>query len=269
MAPVTVAANGVFMTARDGVELRDQEQDRLIRAIESALEVSREDEFHAWIRGPLRVLLPHESVMCIEIDKQGGINQLACLHHTLLDATTTELLGNPEYGLAVRLINTFGGNRRQSCMVTADSLRALLDPYGALCDRGMLHNAVIHRTTLLTGPTYFIVLINVAADQAQRCRHLFKLLSSHLKMALSRTIAALEPKTLALLTGRELEILRWMAEGKSNREISAILDISAITLKNHVSKIYRKLDVQNRKDAVARGLAPQSPRADRQSGAAE
>lgn len=59
----------------------------------------------------------------------------------------------------------------------------------------------------------------------------------------------------APLTERELEILRWMGEGRSNREISAILDISAITLKNHVTKIYRKLDVQNRADAVARGLA--------------
>jgi DNA-binding CsgD family transcriptional regulator len=111
---------------------------------------------------------------------------------------------------------------------------------------------VIHRVTLLSGSTFHIVLINVAADQAGRCRHLFKLLSSHLKMALSRSIAAPPSQTTPPLTERELEILRWMGTGKSNREISALLDISAITLKNHVSKIYRKLDVQNRADAVAK-----------------
>jgi DNA-binding CsgD family transcriptional regulator len=207
MAPRTAVANETFMTVRGGVQLREHEQDRLLRAIESAIEVRREDQFHAWMRGPLRMLLPHESVMCVEL---------------LLDG---------------------------------EALQELLHPDSALCVRGQLHNAVIHRITLLSGSTFHVVLINVAADQAERCRHLFKLLSSHLKMALSRAFVAPESKVAAPLTERELEILRWMGEGRSNREISAILDISAITLKNHVTKIYRKLDVQNRAAAVARGLA--------------
>jgi transcriptional regulator EpsA len=255
MAPCTAVANETFMTVRGGFLLREHEQDRLVRAIESAIEVRREDQFHAWMRGPLRMLLPHDSVMCIELDKQGGINQLVCLHHTLLDAGTTELLGDPDFGLAVRLVGRHGGNRRQTCLIDVEGLRDLLHPDSALCERGQLRNAVVHRITLLSGSTFHVVLINIAADQAERYRHLFKLLSSHLKMALSQSIAAPESKVAAPLTERELEILRWMGEGRSNREISAILDISAITLKNHVSKIYRKLDVQNRADAVAQGLA--------------
>jgi transcriptional regulator EpsA len=258
MAPRTAVANEAFMTVRGGVQLREHEQDRLLRAIESAIEVRREDQFHAWMRGPFRMLLPHESVMCVELDRQGGINQLVCLHHNLLDAGTTELLGDPDFGLAVRLVGRHGGNRRQSCLLDGEALHELLHPDSALCERGLLHNAVIHRITLLSGSTFHVVLINVAADQAGRCRHLFKLLSSHLKMALSRALVAPESKVAAPLTEREMEILHWMADGKSNREISAVLDISAITLKNHVSKIYRKLDVQNRADAVARGLAAQT-----------
>jgi DNA-binding CsgD family transcriptional regulator len=224
MAPRTAVANEAFMTVRGGVQLREHEQDRLLRAIESAIEVRREDQFHAWMRGPFRMLLPHESVMCVELDRQGGINQLVCLHHNLLDAGTTELLGDPDFGLAVRLVGRHGGNRRQSCLLDGEALHELLHPDSALCERGLLHNAVIHRITLLSGSTFHVILINVAAP----------------------------------LTEREMEILHWMADGKSNREISAVLDISAITLKNHVSKIYRKLDVQNRADAVARGLAAQT-----------
>jgi len=58
-----------------------------------------------------------------------------------------------------------------------------------------------------------------------------------------------------LLTLREQEILKWIHLGKSNIEIGAILGISPLTVKNHVQKILRKLNVQNRAQAVGRGLA--------------
>jgi LuxR family maltose regulon positive regulatory protein len=55
-----------------------------------------------------------------------------------------------------------------------------------------------------------------------------------------------------ILTTRELEILRGMAEGMSNKEIGQRLFISAGTVKAHSAAIYRKLDVENRTEAIAR-----------------
>jgi LuxR family transcriptional regulator, maltose regulon positive regulatory protein len=55
-----------------------------------------------------------------------------------------------------------------------------------------------------------------------------------------------------LLTARELDILRGMAEGLSNKEIGQKLFISAGTVKAHSAAIYRKLDVANRTGAIAR-----------------
>lgn len=258
MTSSAAAANESQMSVRSGTVLREHEQDRLIRAIEAAIEVRREDQFHAWLRGPFRMLLPHESAACIELDPHGGANQLVSLHHHLVDAVMMEFLDNPEHGLAVRLARAYRGNRRQSCTVDAAALGALVADGGGPGDRGQLHNAVIHRIKLLSGQVYCFVLVNVAKDHVDRCRQMFRLLSSHLKMALSCAIAGHEPEPAAALTARELEVLRWMGEGKSNREISAILDISALTLKNHVTKLYRKLDVQSREEAVARGLASQA-----------
>jgi LuxR family maltose regulon positive regulatory protein len=54
------------------------------------------------------------------------------------------------------------------------------------------------------------------------------------------------------LTARELDILRGMAEGLSNKEIGQKLFISAGTVKAHSAAIYRKLDVANRTGAIAR-----------------
>lgn len=66
------------------------------------------------------------------------------------------------------------------------------------------------------------------------------------------------PKYLAVseLSARELEILNWVRIGKSNAEIGLILNISIHTVKNHIQKILKKLDVRNRMQAaVTTGVA--------------
>jgi transcriptional regulator EpsA len=58
-----------------------------------------------------------------------------------------------------------------------------------------------------------------------------------------------------LVTVREREVLEWIYRGKSNIEVGMILGISPLTVKNHVQKILRKLDVLNRTQAVGKALA--------------
>lgn len=255
MAPGLAVANDAQVAAHGGSVLGQQEQDRLIRALESAVEVSRQDQFHAWLRGPFRMLLPHQSVACLELDEDGGAHQVVCLHHDLLHPASIELIGNPEHGLALRLACRYRDERRQSCLVDAGALRAMLPRDSQMCGRGLLHNAAIHRIELLSGATFRVILFNLVEDRGDCFRHLFRLLSAHLTMALARGISPHQRRPAAPLSERELELLRLIGDGKSNHEISALLDISALTLKNHVSILYRKLDVQSRDEAVLRGLA--------------
>jgi DNA-binding NarL/FixJ family response regulator len=55
------------------------------------------------------------------------------------------------------------------------------------------------------------------------------------------------------LSIREREILRGIAEGKTNAEIAVAMSLSQHTVKQHASKIFRKLGVHNRTEAVRRG----------------
>jgi LuxR family maltose regulon positive regulatory protein len=54
------------------------------------------------------------------------------------------------------------------------------------------------------------------------------------------------------LSQRELEVLRLIAQGLSNREISGRLFLALNTVKGHNQKIYSKLQVQSRTEAIAR-----------------
>jgi len=57
--------------------------------------------------------------------------------------------------------------------------------------------------------------------------------------------------TLAKLTAREREVLGWIAQGKRNREIGAIMSISPRTVQKHVQSILAKLCVETRGAAAA------------------
>lgn len=61
-------------------------------------------------------------------------------------------------------------------------------------------------------------------------------------------------KPLHILTKRECQVLQLLAEGNSNRSISESLYISEKTVKNHVSNILQKLNVNDRTQAVVMAI---------------
>lgn len=69
-------------------------------------------------------------------------------------------------------------------------------------------------------------------------------------------MTAKEERLISLgLTRREAEVLRWIAEGKSNHDIGMILGASTRTICKHVEHIFSKLGVENRTAAAAVALA--------------
>jgi DNA-binding NarL/FixJ family response regulator len=60
-----------------------------------------------------------------------------------------------------------------------------------------------------------------------------------------------------VLTQRQLELLRLVAEGRTNSQIARRLDISEGTVRKHLENIYQRLDVTSRTAAVLRAFPPQ------------
>jgi len=69
-----------------------------------------------------------------------------------------------------------------------------------------------------------------------------------------RDVKSLDALKSVGLSDRESQVLRWVAQGKTNPEIAMILGLSARTVQTHLDHIYRKLDVQNRAAAAVKAM---------------
>ena len=235
------------------VNLSEMDRDHLVHAVESATKIHRQGDFRTWIRREFHALLPHESMVCVEIDDSGDAHLVECLDHKKADSDCADLYLSLVFGLSLGLLRSLPPKSPLSCLMDAGAITALRDERSQSTENGNweIRNALIHRIEFLSGARYYLVLFNTPPDQAPRSQHLLKLLSSHLKMSLSWNISQRERIKQTPLTIRELEILQQIREGKSNREISEHLGINPLTLKTHIAKIYRKLNVQTRAAAAS------------------
>jgi DNA-binding CsgD family transcriptional regulator len=77
---------------------------------------------------------------------------------------------------------------------------------------------------------------------------------SYCDLAQGRRTVVSNPARPALyaLTDREREVLEWVARGKTNADIGAILGISTRTVQKHLENVFAKLAVETRTAAVSR-----------------
>lgn len=93
-----------------------------------------------------------------------------------------------------------------------------------------------HRDRALVSPTVAAEMMSRLAELAQTPSHLRE--------------AQLKVENVALLTPREREVLALVAEAYINRQIAERLTIAPGTVKNHVHRILRKLEAQDREEAA-------------------
>lgn len=85
---------------------------------------------------------------------------------------------------------------------------------------------------------------------------LFGYLVASLSHPKSREVTDCQGKPL--LTTREQQVLHLLADGLSNSELAEVLKLSEHTVKNHLFRIYEKLGVSNRMEAVLYALTPRA-----------
>jgi len=252
----------------DLIQLSPQEMDNLLYAIDGSLKVNRRFQFFLWSQGGLQSLIPHETMICAWGDIDGMRFKYEVFTRLILDDGFVAGLADPIDGLLPRLIDAWRRKERQICAYEAnqeDGEDALSPRLRTELARLGIERIVVHGAREMKGSTgsFFVFLNgNGAPSFSTRDAYLMELLMPHLHMTVHRLVddgdGAPLPTALlidAVLSGREAQVLKWVREGKTNQEIAQILDISPLTVKNHVQKILRKLKVTNRAQAVAKGIA--------------
>jgi DNA-binding CsgD family transcriptional regulator len=201
------------------VILSRQEQEYLLRAVESGLRVASMRQFFLWTQGQLQTLLPHQVMVALHFAPSGALRRLAMLE-----------LGEDSGALA---------------------------GFGPALREAGIDSVLVHGTGQLADGASVFLLFGLPMRPGPRHAYFLELLLAHLHLALLR-LPAPEAGGAGLpsrpLSARETEIVGWLREGKSNEEMAQILGISALTVKNHLQRIYRLLGVGNRAHALARCL---------------
>lgn len=243
--------------------LAPAERAHLMRALEAACSIQHRGELFLWAQGPLHALLPHGVLVCMLLDAQQGVRYHDCLHAVPLDEATARELGDPRQGVLARIAQDLRQSGPGTLVLSPDEAAAhpLVDAVRSLG----LGGGLLHSTGRMPDSDGFMVLmLGMAGEPSAHQVLLLQALLPQLHMGFLRSLvfsapghatAGAEPTDDLGLTERQLEILHWVKLGKTNHETALILSVSELTVKNHLQRAFRKLNVHNRAQAVAKLMA--------------
>jgi transcriptional regulator EpsA len=240
------------------------ELESLVLNIDASLSVRARHQLFGWTQGSLQSLIEHELLICALRNERSALFYVDSFLTAPVEPTHFNELFRGDVSLVPHLIKTWEENHCRPVVCEPESVSqfaasALARELGRL---GANH-IVAHGTHDASGQvaTFFTFACRPGVV-GPRLVYLVELVVPFLHAAWMGTQVNWTAKSVGvkrqetgILTSREREILDWIYRGKSNIEIGMILTISPLTVKNHVQKILRKLDVLNRTQAVGKALA--------------
>lgn len=247
------------------VMLTPRELERLLHVIHSSLEVRRRSQFFLWAQGQLQSLIPHEVLICAYGDHLRRNLMIENFSSYPLPGQDVDSILDGENGLMIQAVRAWSERGEKPMLVCASDRESnLFRRFESTLFRHAFPNMAVHGIPVLNGcPTTYFTFANMPQPLTARLGYLIEILTPYIHCAFVRMFANERhegfeiPNNDRLITSREVEILTWVRDGKSNQEIGHILNISPLTVKNHVQKILKKLNVQNRAQAVSRGISLQ------------
>lgn len=249
-----------------------EEQENLQRAIETSLRVRRRHQFFLWTQGPLQAFIPHNILICALAREGKEVLVMDRFNTCVVSEQIFEEVCLPSKGLVMQAMSAWR-EAGDSPLLMAPGVQeplALHARFAHQLESYDFGNAAGHGCAPVDGcgiTGSFFLFAQMPNTLTLRHAYFIELLMPNIHMAFLRTLAQSERAALEAddsmrfdglgktMTERELEILAWVQQGKSNQEIGTSLEISPLTVKNHMQKILRKLKVSNRAQAVSKATA--------------
>lgn len=263
--------------ATSGIQHGFDKVELLVSIIRRSQQITRAEDIKWWLRSDARHLLPHGALVVAWGDfPSGELLVRRFIHDPAWSPAAAPRIATEEStaaaavngnDVAIQTLQALHGGwvgaDSQPCVqaLQPDAARSLIAPKVAAAplwpvSHGLTH-AMIHgvRDRRSDYDCLYAFLGNASLAMAAH-QDAARLLVPCLETALRRATTGAEPAGLSVsarpLSIREREIIRWVQEGKTNEEIGLIIGISSCTVKNHLQRIFKKLNVSNRAQAAMR-----------------
>ena len=244
----------------------------LLRVIEAAPQVCRRHQFFVWTQGDFQRWLPHKISICGAYDRDQRDVVFDIFNSIPLPDTVVQSLRSMRSEIVQAALTSWRKGRSQATVLSlqrdlqSHPMAAVLIELGY--DQVMVHGLTrpgradeLESFFMFTQPrAEYGVASQQALDMLLPCVHMAyqRVWVTERQMDGGRGASFASsgqgaPRPTPI-TEREREILLWVRDGLSNQQISEKLGISALTVKNHVQKILRKLGAANRAQAVAKAM---------------
>jgi transcriptional regulator EpsA len=244
---------------RSFVRLSASDMEHLLITIETSLGIQSRSQFFLWSQGALQGFIDHEALWCGYGDVEAIRLTVASFARSISSPRVEKQITDPVDGLLPRLVDEWLRSGRQPMLLGGEDARHLgRRQLVSDLQRCGFEHSLVHGVREIQGDHgSFFVFAGLRAEPGERETYLIELLMPHLHLALQR-MRQLEDQggtaqtPVVVLSRREIQVLHWVKHGKTNQEIGQILGISPPTVKNHLQKIMRKLNVNNRAQAVGK-----------------
>src|SRR5687768_14780103 len=233
----------------------------IVLNLDASLRVHARAHFFSWTQGLLQSLIRHELLICTLCLGKPPAFRADGFSMTTPDPTMFSDVFLRDTSVATTLLKAWEEKRYQPVAIDTAATALGSGAFTRELERLGATQLLVHGVHDADGRALTLFTFACRAGSVgPRQVYLAQLLAPSLHAAwvrtqLSRTASAVEKSSgQSVLTVREQDILKWIYLGKSNFEIGAILKISPLTVKNHVQKILRKLNVVNRTQAIGKSL---------------
>jgi transcriptional regulator EpsA len=250
-----------------------EQSECLLRVMEAAPQVCRRHQFFVWTQGDFQRWLPHKISICGAYDRDRRDLSFDVFNSVPVPDHLLQVFRDAHSMFLQQMLSVWQRGRQQAAMARLADI-ARLDPALTQELSALGYDQVVmHGLTRPGRPeeleSFFVFVQQGVGLGAEALQALDMLLPSvhqvYERVCVTERLMAsgrqLSTPTVGTpyqrsipITEREREILMWVRDGLSNQQIGEKLGISALTVKNHVQKILRKMSASNRAQAVAKAM---------------
>lgn len=249
------------------MEVKNRNLEKIFSVIKDSYSIDRHVDFFNWLQNSVNEILPHNLLLTgwgdfenghryhsLSYDVASSVNGV----NTQLVLNSTDEVGDLMQSLHKRWLHN---SRKWFVINHLKSGNATELPCDFINELKESNSLLVYGVSDVRGSNECLYVFFNTAKEFDVGDSVMGLIMPHIDNAL-RKIQHIEPiemhaelaheaRVFSDLSHRELEIIHWVKSGKTNFEISMILEISQNTVKSHLKRIFHKLNVTRRAQAVA------------------